>query len=68
MSDVINLRRERKRRKGAEDAKVADANRRLHGRTKGQKMTENMEKQRLKNLLDGRKISSGLSGNHSEKP
>lgn len=35
MSDVINLRRERKRRKSVEDAKLADANRRLHGRTRG---------------------------------
>ncbi|MBS1082052.1 DUF4169 family protein [Gluconobacter kondonii] len=68
MSDVINLRRERKRRKGVEDAKVADANRRLYGRAKGQKLTENMEKQRLKSLLDGRKLSSGPSGNDSEKP
>ncbi|GBQ92094.1 DUF4169 family protein [Gluconobacter albidus] len=68
MSDVINLRRERKRRKGAEDAKVADANRRLYGRTKGQKLAENMEKQRLKSLLDGRKLSSGAAGDSSGKP
>ncbi|AQS90199.1 hypothetical protein A0U94_03610 [Gluconobacter albidus] len=68
MSDVINLRRERKRRKGAEDAKAADANRRLHGRTKGQKMSENMEKQRLKSLLDGRKLSSEPAGDGSGKP
>lgn len=58
MSDVINLRRERKRRKSVEDAKDADTNRRLFGRTKGQKMADSLEKQRLKTLLDGRKIFS----------
>ncbi|MBS1104315.1 DUF4169 family protein [Gluconobacter sp. Dm-62] len=68
MSDVINLRRERKRRKSVEDAKVADANRRLHGRTKGQKLAENMEKQRVVSLLDGRKLSSGPAGDGSGKP
>ncbi|MBF0876151.1 DUF4169 family protein [Gluconobacter cerevisiae] len=68
MSDVINLRRERKRRKGVEDAKVADANRRLYGRTKGQKLAETIEKQRSESLLDGRKLCSGPSGDGSEKP
>ncbi|GBR69663.1 DUF4169 family protein [Gluconobacter kanchanaburiensis] len=57
MSDIINLRRERKRRKGIEDARLADANRRLHGRTKGQKVLEKQEKDRLNVLLDGRKLS-----------
>ncbi|GAD11387.1 MULTISPECIES: DUF4169 family protein [Gluconobacter] len=58
MSDVINLRRERKRRKSVEDAKDAETNRRLFGRTKGQKMADSLEKQRLKTLLDGKKIFS----------
>ncbi|MBS1049156.1 DUF4169 family protein [Gluconobacter japonicus] len=58
MSDVINLRRERKRRKSVEDAKDAETNRRLFGRTKGQKMLDSLEKQRLKTLLDGKKIFS----------
>ncbi|QEH96603.1 DUF4169 family protein [Gluconobacter thailandicus] len=58
MSDVINLRRERKRRKSVEDAKDAETSRRLFGRTKGQKMTDSLEKQRLKTLLDGKKIFS----------
>ncbi|GBR10541.1 DUF4169 family protein [Gluconobacter frateurii] len=58
MSDVINLRRERKRRKSVEDAKDAETNRRLFGRTKGQKMADSFEKQRLKTLLDGKKIFS----------
>ncbi|KXV39865.1 hypothetical protein AD942_08625 [Gluconobacter japonicus] len=58
MSDVINLRRERKRRKSVEDAKDAETNRRLFGRTKEQKMADSLEKQRLKTLLDGKKIFS----------
>ncbi|GBR18773.1 DUF4169 family protein [Gluconobacter sp. NFX36] len=58
MSDVINLRRERKRRKSVEDAKDAETNRRLFGRTKGQKMADSLEKKRLKTLLDGKKIFS----------
>ncbi|AFV99691.1 hypothetical protein Gbth_013_045 [Gluconobacter thailandicus F149-1 = NBRC 100600] len=58
MSDVINLRRERKRRKSVEDAKDAETNRRLFGRTKGQKMADSLEKQRLKTLLDGKNIFS----------
>lgn len=68
MSDVINLRRERKRRKSVEDAKVADANRRLHGRTRGQKLAETLEKQRVKAFLDGRRLSSGASSDESENP
>ncbi|GBR45604.1 DUF4169 family protein [Gluconobacter roseus] len=68
MSDVINLRRERKRRKSVEDAKLADANRRLHGRTKGQKLAETLEKQRIQALLDGRKLSSGAPSDESENP
>ncbi|GBR06327.1 DUF4169 family protein [Gluconobacter cerinus] len=58
MSDVINLRRERKRRKSVEDAKEAETNRRLYGRTKGQKMADMLEKRRSKALLDGKKIFS----------
>ncbi|GEC60379.1 DUF4169 family protein [Gluconobacter oxydans] len=68
MSDVINLRRERKRRKSVEDAKVADANRLLHGRTKGQKLAETLEKQRMQALLDGRRLSSGAPSDESENP
>ncbi|MQR98476.1 DUF4169 family protein [Gluconobacter aidae] len=63
MSDIVNLRRERKRRKGIEDARVADANRRLQGRTKGQKALEKQEKERLNALLDGRKLSRDDSEN-----
>ncbi|EHH69299.1 DUF4169 family protein [Gluconobacter morbifer] len=63
MSDVINLRRERKRRKSVEDAKLAEANRRLHGRTKGQKTAEKKEKQRFESFIEGRKISSESSRN-----
>ncbi|MFT8950762.1 MAG: DUF4169 family protein [Gluconobacter sp.] len=58
MSDVINLRRERKRRKSAEDAKEAETNRRLYGRTKGRKMADMLEKRRSEALLDGKKIFS----------
>ncbi|MEJ5116006.1 DUF4169 family protein [Gluconobacter cerinus] len=58
MSDVINLRRERKRRKSVEDAKEAETNRRLYGRTKGQKMADMLEKRRSEALLDGKKIFS----------
>ncbi|MFT8807580.1 DUF4169 family protein [Gluconobacter sp.] len=68
MSDVINLRRERKRRKSVEDAKVADASRRLHGRTRGQKLAETLEKQRMQALLDGRRLSSGVPPDESENP
>ncbi|MDE7539077.1 DUF4169 family protein [Gluconobacter sphaericus] len=68
MSDVINLRRERKRRKSLEDAKVADANRRLYGRTKGQRVVETLEKQRMQALLDGRRLSTGAPSDESEKP
>ncbi|QDH17585.1 DUF4169 family protein [Swingsia samuiensis] len=56
MTDVINLRRERKRRKSLEDAKQAETNRLLYGRTKAQKQSDSLEKLRKKALLDGKRL------------
>lgn len=56
MNDVINLRRERKRRKADEDAKKAETNRVLFGRTKAQRLSDEAEKSRVSGLLDGKKL------------
>ncbi len=56
MADVVNLNRFRKA-KARDVAKVeADANRRLHGRTKAEKQLEKLEKARADKLLDGARI------------
>ena len=53
MSNVVNLNKFRKRKSKADAAKRADANRRLHGRTKAERTLDELRKKRLDSTLDG---------------
>ncbi|WP_323991190.1 MULTISPECIES: DUF4169 family protein [Nguyenibacter] len=53
MSNVVNLRRERKRRDRQQKAAVAAENRALHGRTRGARDLQRQQAEHLARTLDG---------------
>lgn len=55
MGDIVNLRQVKKQRAKAEAAAEAAQNRALHGRTKGEKQGDALERERRRALLDGAK-------------
>lgn len=55
MSDVINLRQQRKAKARTDKEKQAEANRLVHGRTKGEKQKSKKEAERASKLLEGHK-------------
>nr|WP_294915069.1 DUF4169 family protein [uncultured Neokomagataea sp.] len=63
MTNVVNLRRERKRRLREEDVKKADANRLFYGRSRSEKQLSSLEKERFSKMMDGKKCddSDGAS-------
>jgi hypothetical protein len=56
MTEVINLRQQRKIKARAQKAKEAAENRRKHGRTKAEKQTEKLKTERLDRHLEGHKL------------
>lgn len=55
MAEIINLRMARKARKRADGARDADANRRKHGETAGERKKRAMDAARLARDVDGAK-------------
>lgn len=53
MGKVVNLNKYRKQKAKAEASKLADTNRRLHGRTKTERAREALEKDKLAASVDG---------------
>ncbi|WDF73864.1 DUF4169 family protein [Novosphingobium sp. KACC 22771] len=53
MAEIINLRMARKAKARTEAEKQAQANRALHGQSKGQRAIAKAEKARAERLLDG---------------
>ena len=53
---VINLNRYRKQKAKLDRKKQADANRRLHGRTKAERAREELQKKQLTRGLEGAKL------------
>ncbi len=53
MGDVVNLNRFRKKKAREEKQRRAETNRRLHGRTKAERVQEEALKKRLEEKLDG---------------
>jgi hypothetical protein len=53
MGKVVNLNKYRKQKAKAEASKLADTNRRLHGRTKVERSREALEKEKLAATVDG---------------
>lgn len=57
MGKVVNLNKFRKQKAKVEKEKRAETNRRLHGRTKGQRLLELKQQQRLDGKVDGARLS-----------
>jgi hypothetical protein len=73
MSNVVNLNKFRKRKAKVERAKRADTNRRLHGRTKAERASDDLQKRLLTRKLDGARLekdggSNGEDGVEPEPP
>jgi hypothetical protein len=58
MGNVVNLNRFRKQKAKAEQAKRAETNKRLHGRTKAERLLELKQKQLLDGKVDGARLST----------
>jgi hypothetical protein len=58
MAEIVNLRRVKKQRARADQAKVADANRALHGRTRTEKEADQRVKARREAVLDQARLES----------
>ena len=58
MGNVVNLNRFRKQKAKAEKAKQAETNKRLHGRTKAERLLELKQKQLLDGKVDGARLST----------
>lgn len=58
MGKVVNLNRFRKEKAKVEKAKQAETNKRLHGRTKAERMLELKQKQLLEGKVDGARLST----------
>ncbi len=57
MGKVVNLNKFRKQKQKLEREKLAETNRRLHGRTKAERLAEHQQKQALESKVDGAKLS-----------
>jgi hypothetical protein len=58
MSNVVNLNKFRKAKAKAEKEKLAETNRRLHGRTKVERQRELLQKQKLETGVDGARLDT----------
>lgn len=58
MAKVVNLNKFRKQKAKQEREKQADVNRRLHGRTKAERLQELKQKQRLESQVDGARLET----------
>jgi len=56
MGDVVNLNRFRKQKAKQDREKQAETNRRLHGRTKAERLRELKQKQLLEGKVDGARL------------
>jgi hypothetical protein len=59
MGDVVNLKRFKKRAARAESAKQAEVNRARFGRTKSERVSDELRAERTSNLLDQHRIDGG---------
>ena len=64
MAKIINLNKYRKQKAKIEREKRAETNRRLHGRTKGERERELLHKQRQESLIEGARLEQ----KHDVKP
>lgn len=62
MADVVNLRTLRKQAKRQQDDRLAEANRRAHGRSKGARALEAAQRAKADHDLDQHRIETGDGG------
>ncbi|WP_336945095.1 DUF4169 family protein [Asaia sp. HN010] len=68
MTEIVNLRRVRKRLAREKDARKAEENRALFGRSKGERLRSEGESARLTRDLDGARLdAAGPAGDASMK-
>jgi hypothetical protein len=58
MAKVVNLNRYRKKRVRDERQKTAEANRVKYGRTKGERMKDQVERERTRAEIDAKRLES----------
>jgi len=58
MSNVVNLNKFKKRKAKVEREKLAETNRRLHGRTKAERARDALQKKQLETSVDGARLQS----------
>jgi hypothetical protein len=58
MAKVVNLNKFRKQKAKQDREKQAEVNRRLHGRTKAERLQELKQKQRLETAVDGARLET----------
>lgn len=58
MAKVVNLNKFRKQKAKLEKEKQAETNRRLHGRTKAERLRELKQKQALESKVDGARLQT----------
>ena len=56
MSNVVNLNKFKKRKAKVERKKLAETNRRLHGRTKAERARDALQKKQLETSVDGARL------------
>jgi len=61
MAKVVNLNKYRKQKSKVEQARRAETNRRIHGRTKAERARELLQKQRQQSLIDGARLEQSNS-------
>ena len=67
MGNVVNLNKFRKRKAKRERAKLAETNRRLHGRTKLERQRDALQKADLERGLRGKKLEKGSEETERER-
>lgn len=65
MNEIINLRRARKRLVGQKDARQSEENRRLYGRSKGEKQAGTLLRLQRDKVLDAAKIEQMMKNSSS---
>jgi len=68
MGDVINLGRIRKRKQREAEQRQADANALAHGRTRGDKLRDRIERAHREAVLDAARLDEGGEASNDAPP
>ncbi len=62
MGEIVNLRREKRRRARAEAGREAAGNRALHGATPAERAAVRLEREKVRAVVEGARLEPGLEG------